>query len=993
MLHKSIFLTLCCVLFFLQCCTFSNASEKKFQPVANSKAIVTVNYARFTILTERIIRMEYSQNQQWQDNATWAIPYRYFEDADVPAYTVKSNETHTIISTKYVTVEYLTNSNTTFMTGNIRVTINYEGPNGQMQSVEWNAINHESDAGNLLGTARTLDGTDGQKDLNLNCNANGDPSQHCTYGVISRNGYALIDDTHAPFYDTNPTWPWLVNITYPTPAGSICSLDDNLKRDCGMSGITQSQCEARGCCWSTSMDENSVKFGIPSCFYSTEATQDLYILGHGFDYKTAIREYTMIGGDIPLPPRYMFGVFFSRYWAYASYEERDIIAQYADHSVPLDVLVTDMDWHITFYKQANAGKRDQAGLPIGWTGFTFDDHLFVDHQDFLKWCKQYGLKNTLNLHPASGIQPWEATYPEMAKYMGIDPASNIYVPYNATDLKYNEGWMDIVLHPFEEEGIDLWWLDWQQGEDWINQPYVNPTFWLNYVFYTNPTHWADQEQRPVLLHRWGGLGNHRYQVGFSGDVHPSWSSLEFQPYFTATAANVGYTFWSHDLGGHTAASPPELYTRWLQWGAFSPIFRTHCTKDVSNDRRIWTYPWSYYPTLRTFSKLRQLLTPYIYTQARRVFDTSLALVQPLYYDHPYNNLSYSFPNEYYYGSEFLVQPITAPVDNVTMLAPSTMWFPPGTWINFFTGQVVKGSDDYVSETYYTLSEMPAFVRSGSIVPMLPSTAPPLGQTQLLPETLALITHIGDASEGFGTLYEDSGNSQDYISAGTHAFYNFSYTVGGDNNSTVKFTISAASDNFPGQLTSRAYEIHLRGVFPATSVSVAGSSIAYERFVGDLSVSLAGKKPPTTNGYTYDGASLSVIIYVREEQSLASDFTITVELADSVFSPALAKVNGFAGTLQRFIEAKALLDDQWGIQTVYQDDYPNLLNAASIGERLRARPTEAQQALANDWPTYLASACQELPNISGLNKTLLAQLNAQLCSSFGWASSYPTVMTE
>jgi alpha-glucosidase (family GH31 glycosyl hydrolase) len=97
-------------------------------------------------------------------------------------------------------------------------------------------------------------------------------------------------------------------------------------------------------------------------------------------------------------------------------------------------------------------------------------------------------------------------------------------------------WFEIVLGAREAEGIDFWWLDWQQGESWINIPLINPTIWLNYIFFTNPYHWKNNtvrfifffcgvtfqilylKVRPLLLHRWGGLGNHRYQVGFSGDV-------------------------------------------------------------------------------------------------------------------------------------------------------------------------------------------------------------------------------------------------------------------------------------------------------------------------------------------------------------------------------------------------------------------------------------------------------------------------------------------
>ena len=103
----------------------------------------------------------------------------------------------------------------------------------------------------------------------------------------------------------------------------------------------------------------------------------------------------------------------------------------------------------------------------------------------------------------------------------------------------------------------------------------------------------------MLFHRWGGLGNHRYQIAFSGDTISVWESLAFQPWFTATAANVGYAYWSYDIGGHTpGAVEPELYTRWLQFGAFSPILGTHIAKNPDSERRVWAHPEPYSDIMR-----------------------------------------------------------------------------------------------------------------------------------------------------------------------------------------------------------------------------------------------------------------------------------------------------------------------------------------------------------------------------------------------------------
>jgi alpha-glucosidase len=352
--------------------------------------IVYEGQARFTILSTRLIRLEWSPTKEFVDAKTWFVQSRQIQPTP-PIFNVTRNDTHLRINTDFVKLEYLRNTTTTFSQHNIRVTIQVNPTTGE--TVVWNAIPGEEYDGNLLGTIRSLD-RDNNSKVELDCRKQPRDDLHCTYGVISRRGYALVDDTRRPQFDNDTQWPWIINKKYSPPDPSLCqSVLEEERRTCGSSNNTdQHECELRGCC-----------FQAPSsCFYSSQAQQDLYLFGHGHAYPQALYEFTRLAGSIPLPPRYMFGVFFSRYWAYAEYDEREIVTEYIQHDVPLDVLVTDMDWHITFYKLANNGTRDQAGQTIGWDGFTFDKHLFPNHQKFLQWCKQLGLKNTLNVHPGSG---------------------------------------------------------------------------------------------------------------------------------------------------------------------------------------------------------------------------------------------------------------------------------------------------------------------------------------------------------------------------------------------------------------------------------------------------------------------------------------------------------------------------------------------------------------------------------------------------------------
>ena len=381
----------------------------------------------------------------------------------------------------------------------------------------------------------------------------------------------------------------------------------------------------------------------------------------------------------------------------------DLVRDFQENDTPLDVLVIDMDWHISDEQLRAAGDIDQSGQLLGWTGYTWNKVLFPDPDAFLKKLHEDGLKTTMNLHPASGIQPWEQAYPAMARAMGIDPATKKYIPFDPTDKKWATNYLNLVLHPLEKQGVDFWWLDWQQ-QSTTDLPGVNPTWWLNYV------HFTDQQRegkRPLLFHRWGGLGNHRYQIGFSGDTISVWDSLAFQPWFTATAANVGYAFWSHDIGGHMpGAVDPELYTRWIQFGVFSPILRTHTTKNPDSERRIWAYPEPYSAVMRNAYQLREAMQPYLYTEARRTYDTGVAFFRPLYYDWPEEDAAYTSKNEYLFGDQMIVSPVTAPADKISGLATENVWLPKGDWIEWPTGKHFVGPTTV--ERSFTIDQIPGY---------------------------------------------------------------------------------------------------------------------------------------------------------------------------------------------------------------------------------------------------------------------------------------------
>ena len=122
-------------------------------------------------------------------------------------------------------------------------------------------------------------------------------------------------------------------------------------------------------------------------------------MASGDNYKAALKDYSLIAGKAPLPPRYAFGYWWSRFWSYSDKEMRHLVKSYNKLDIPIDVLVIDMDWHRI--DSIISHNRDELGELKWWTGWTWNKELFPDPAKFLAWAKSRNLRTTLNLNPAS----------------------------------------------------------------------------------------------------------------------------------------------------------------------------------------------------------------------------------------------------------------------------------------------------------------------------------------------------------------------------------------------------------------------------------------------------------------------------------------------------------------------------------------------------------------------------------------------------------------
>lgn len=467
-----------------------------------------------------------------------------------------------------------------------------------------------------------------------------------------------------------------------------------------------------------------------------DGRQDWYFFGYGHRYADAVSEYVRgFGGRPPLPPRWALGPWWSRYWAYHDHELRSLVQEFRDRGFPLDVLVIDMDWH----------------TPQAWTGYTWNRELFPDPPGFLDWLHRHHLHTTLNLHPALGVAPFESDYPAMAQAMGVEAGGDT-IPFRITDRRFAQAYFEVLHHPKEDQGVDFWWMDWQQGRT-SELPGLDPLPWLNHL------HHRDLRRRPgtrpLLLSRWGGLGSHRYPVGFSGDTFAGWEALRFQPRYTAAGANVGYGWWSHDIGGHFGAGEPELYARWVQFGAFSPLLRLHSSNHAEWDRRPWAFGPEVEGVARDAFRARLELMPYLYTCARHTSETGVAMIRPMAWVAPEHDSAYVARDQYLLGEDLLVAPVLEPADGATGLARKDVWLPPGEWIERASGETVVGPRWVTRQV--DLACVPQYVRAGAIIPL---ADPALSTSEQTPGHLILSAFPG--ASGSTRVYHDDGTTSAHL---------------------------------------------------------------------------------------------------------------------------------------------------------------------------------------------------------------------------------------
>ncbi len=609
------------------------------------------NY-RITILSDRLIRFEYSEKGTFFDGKTHLIINRNFPDFNI---NVEENNKNLVITSKYFSLNYVKDKpfkGPSFAPdANLKVKLN---------NTDKLWYPNHPEARNYLSNAVSLDDLTNVK---------------LSKGLYSTDGFVTIDDSKSLIMNEN---------------GNL------LKR--------------------------------------TESITDFYLFMYKRDFGLCLNDYFRLTGFPAFLPKYALGIWWNRERIYNDNDVVKLVSLFNKYEIPLSVILLSEFWHI----------KDNNNMLLHKTGFTFNPRLFPEPPQLIEYINKKNIRLGVNINPAEGVRKEEPSYQEFANLNNTTDGSNVMLDF----FNYNlvSKFLDSLLKPLLQMGVSFFWLEYRvslQGLEALNY----------YVFnYTKRI----SNKRPLMLSRNHLVAAHRYPVLYSGETKVSWDTLKYLPYFNSTSGNIGASWWSHDVGGFKdGVEDNELYLRYVQFSCFNPIFRFSAKGGPYYKREPWLWDTKTYSIVKDFCQLRYKLIPYLYSENYNYHKTGIPIVQPLYYNNPELIDEPLYKNEYYFGQEFLIAPITKPKDVLMNRSIERIFLPKGIWYEFFTGKKFIGNKRYI--TFYKDETYPIFVREGSIIPLAVLDKEKNNLNN--PKTFEI--NIFPGKSNTYKLYEDDGDSNNY----------------------------------------------------------------------------------------------------------------------------------------------------------------------------------------------------------------------------------------
>lgn len=786
---------------------------------ANNACTFRGNKYRITVLTERLVRLEYSETGTFYDNPSELVWHRNFEK---PNFEIEEAGNQLIIKTKY-----------------FKLTYTKEAP--FMGSSVSKVSNLKID---LLNTDKTW--YYGHPEVrNYKTPSSIDPLNSASVrGLYSVDGFASIDDSNHN----------LVN-----------SKGNVVKRE--------------------------------------EKNIDMYVFMYLKDFSLCLKDYFMLTGYPALLPRYALGNWWSRNDDYSDTRVEELVDNFEFNDIPLSILMLDKDWHIRLKEKNNHLK----------TGFTFNAEYFKDPAKLVELLHSKGIRLGLNVNPTEGFYPIDTYYEQAKRYLQADAKG--VIPFNVFDAKTMDVYLKVFIHPLDNYGIDFFWLDWYDKNK-LEELYLLK----HYHFYDMMRNY---QRRPMVFAYDGNIAPHRYPVLYAGKTTVSWDTLANIPKFNSGATNMGVTWWSHDIGGYfKGVEDSELYTRYVQLGVFSPILKLGADAGRFYKREPWRWDIRTFTIAADYLRLRHRLIPYLYSEAYKYHKFGIPLIQPIYYRYPETYDDDLYTNEYYFGSQLFVCPITTKKELVMNRVIKKFFLPEGTWYDFVTGKRFPGRRKYVS--FFKDQDYPVFAKAGAIIPMsnnenLNDTTPPKDME----------IHIFPGQNNNYRLYEDDGVSDLHLK-GYYLLSAIDYNYLPNNYTVIIRPIEGKSGIVPDK---RNYKIRFRNTKKSNDVQayIKDQKIECTTYVDGPDFIVQCDDVPTTQQLTINckGKDIeidAIRVIMDDVESIISDLPILTELKEKIYN---IFVNEKLSIRKKRIEIRKLTKNKSGkLEKKYVQLFINLLEYIS-----------------------------------------------------------------
>ncbi len=561
--------------------------------------------------------------------------------------------------------------------------------------------------------------------------------------------------------------------------------------------------------------------------FAAQGGRSSYLIVAADNSPQLIERYVSVSGKPPLPARWTLGNYASRFGYRTEAEARAVVKKFRDKQLPLDAIVIDLYWF---------GPDIQGHMGnLAW-----DKQAFPEPEKMLADFAADGVHTILVTEPfvLTTSTRWQEAVDAGAMALGPDGTPKTFDFYFG-----NTGLIDV----FKPEAADWFWQIYrgllQQGVAGIwgdlGEPEVHPADTLHQLpglgaLAADQVHnayghrWAElvhqgylqdfPEQRPFIMMRAGSLGSQRFgMVPWTGDVDRSWDGLKPQVELALQMGLFGFGWIHSDLGGFAGGEvfDAELYTRWMQYGVFQPVYRPHAQEHIApepvfqGDEVI--------NRLRPWLELRYRLLPYNYTLAWQHSQSGMPLMRPLYFADESQLALRDETNSYLWGEAFLVAPVTEP--GVSRW-PVTL--PGGVWFDYFSAK--RYDQAGTVQVPVTLDTIPVLVKAGSFIPMtraLERTA------DYRSEQLELhYYHDHSVSAASGQLYEDDGQTPDAYAKGQYELLQFDVKAA---QHQLAFSFSRSGGDYQGKPDSRELTllVHQQPRRPK-AVTVNGRDIRIER---------------------------------------------------------------------------------------------------------------------------------------------------------------------